>query len=62
MWSDTFMRRMAAFLAGEKGRPRAMPQTRVGLRGWLEPVDPVARVYNKLYKTTAGHMRSQGRA
>ena len=25
VWSDTFMRKMAAFLAGEKGRPRAMP-------------------------------------
>ena len=25
VWSDTFMRKMAAFLAGEKGHPRAMP-------------------------------------
>ena len=39
VWSDAFMHKMVAYLAGEKGRPRAMPP-RVGLPGWLEPVDP----------------------
>ena len=40
VWSHTFTCKIAAYLAGEKGRegPRAMPP-RDGLRGWLEPVD-----------------------
>ena len=38
VWSDTFMRRMATYLAFRESPspPRAMPP-RLGLRGWLEP-------------------------
>lgn len=39
LWSDSFMRKMGAYLAAEKGRARAVPPL-VGLQRWLEPVDP----------------------